>query len=75
MTQMHGLGLSKVWRWLFVAVFIIALITTYSEKGWSQAHEILRIPAIDYLLILILAVLIKALINFQKTHSVTSRHK
>jgi len=57
-TQMHGLGLSRLIRWVIAGLFLIALIAIYSERGWSQIHEILRIPVIDYLLVFILAGLV-----------------
>ena len=57
-TQMHGLGLSRLLRWLFGGLFLIALIVIYSERGWGQAHEILRIPVIDYILVFVLTTLI-----------------
>ena len=57
-TQMHGLGLSRLLRWFFGGLFLIALIVIYSERGWGQAHEILRIPVIDYILVFVLTALI-----------------
>ena len=57
-TQMHGLGLSRLLRWFFGGLFLIALIIIYSERGWGQAHEILRIPVIDYILVFVLTALI-----------------
>ena len=57
-TQMHGLGLSRLLRWLFGGLFLIALIVIYSKRGWGQAHEILRIPVIDYILVFVLTALI-----------------
>ena len=50
-TQMHGLGLSNLIRWIFGVLFIISLLFVYSERGWNQMNEILRIPVIDYLLV------------------------
>ena len=57
-TQMHGLGLSRIVRWFIGALFIAALAIVYSERGWQQINEILRIPMIDYLLVFILAGLV-----------------
>ena len=57
-TQMHGLELSSLLRWFFGGLFLIALIIIYSERGWGQAHEILRIPVIDYILVFVLTALI-----------------
>ena len=55
---MHGLGLSKLTKWLLAALFIFALVFVYSDRGWSQINEVLRIPMIDYLLVFVLAGLI-----------------
>tara|TARA_B110000008_G_scaffold273447_1_gene307757 strand:+ start:1477 stop:2445 length:969 start_codon:yes stop_codon:yes gene_type:complete len=57
-TQMHGLGLSNLIRWIFGVLFIISLLFVYSERGWNQMNEILRIPVIDYLLVFVLAGLV-----------------
>lgn len=57
-TQMHGLGLSRMVRWLIGALFIAGLFFVYSERGWQQLNEVLRIPMIDYLLVFILAALV-----------------
>jgi len=63
-TQMHGIGLSRVTRWIISALFVISLIYVYSERGWSQINEVFRIPMIDYLLVFILAGLIFLIIKF-----------
>ena len=68
-TQMHGLGLSNLIRWIFGVLFIISLLFVYSERGWNQMNEILRIPVIDYLLVFVLAglvILIKKLARKSK---------
>lgn len=57
-TQMHGLGLSRRWRGLLLGSYIAATIFIYSQRGWAQLNEIIRIPVIDYLAVLILAGLI-----------------
>ncbi|MCA9979565.1 MAG: hypothetical protein KDD89_01980, partial [Anaerolineales bacterium] len=50
-TQMHGLGL-KLWqRWAFLLAYVGAALVVYSDRGWAQLNEIIRIPAIDYLLV------------------------
>ena len=65
-TQMHGLGLSKLLRWIMASLFIIALVIIYSERGWNQIHEVLRIPVIDYLLVFILAGIILIIKNLHE---------
>ena len=65
-TQMHGIGLSRVARWIISMLFILSLIYVYSERGWSQINEIFRIPMIDYILVFILSGLIFLIIKFNK---------
>ena len=57
-TQMHGLGLSRLTRWALVFVYAAAALWVYSERGWANLNEIIRIPVIDYVAVLILAGLI-----------------
>ncbi len=57
-TQMWGLGLNKYWRWGFIAAYIVGVIIVYSGRGWAQLNEIVRIPAIEYLLVFTAAVLV-----------------
>jgi len=54
-TQMHGLGWSRAVRSLIALAYVAAVLVVYSERGWDQLNEIVRIPIIDYLLVLILA--------------------
>lgn len=50
-TQMHGLGLSRLIRAALAAFWLVAIVFVYQAKGWEHANEVLRIPAIDYLLV------------------------
>jgi hypothetical protein len=54
-TQMHGLGLSRLVKWLILAGFIGSAILVYSQRGWVKLNEIIRIPLIEYLFVLVLA--------------------
>lgn len=54
-TQMHGLGLSRLVRGLLLAIYIGLALWVYSGRGWASLNEIIRIPVIDYLAVLILA--------------------
>ena len=67
-TQMHGLGLSKFVRWCIALLFIALLLAVYSERGWAQIHEIIRIPVIDYALVFVLAGLIALIVKRSKKH-------
>lgn len=58
LTQMHGLGWSRLVRWLVAGLYIGATIFIYSSRGWAQLNEIIRIPVIEYLLVFVLAGLI-----------------
>jgi hypothetical protein len=65
-TQMHGLGLSRMTRWIIALLFVVSIVLVYSERGWKQLNEILRIPMIDYLLVFVLAGLIALIYKFTK---------
>ena len=54
-TQMHGLGLSRRWRWAFGGAYVASAVFVYSQRGWIQLNEIIRIPAIEYLAVFLLA--------------------
>jgi len=54
-TQMHGVGWSRGVRALVAAVYVAAVLWVYSERGWDKLNEIVRIPVIDYVLVLLLA--------------------
>ena len=54
-TQMHGLGLSRLARGAILALFAAATLLVYSDLGWSRMNEIIRIPAIEYLAVFLLA--------------------
>jgi hypothetical protein len=54
-TQMHGVGWSRGVRALVAAAYVAAVLWVYSARGWERLNEIVRIPIIDYLLVLILA--------------------
>ncbi|WP_110518657.1 hypothetical protein [Herpetosiphon llansteffanensis] len=57
-TQMHGLGLSKAWRWLLGGGYLALVIGIYTWRGWNKIDEIVRIPVIEYALVAVLALLI-----------------
>jgi hypothetical protein len=57
-TQMHGLGLSRVFRALILAAYVAGVLFVYNDRGWVKVNEIIRIPIIDYLAVAILAGLI-----------------
>ncbi|SHI19592.1 hypothetical protein [Ferrimonas marina] len=57
-TTMHGLGWRPWLRWSVLAAYLGGMALVYSERGWSQLHEVLRIPLILYLLAFLLAGLI-----------------
>ena len=69
-TQMHGLKLSKWVRWVFLSAYVGAALLIYSERGWANLNEIVRIPVIDYVAVLILAGILwlgmKTTIRFRK---------
>ncbi|MBU2864961.1 hypothetical protein KO489_13965 [Reinekea forsetii] len=54
-TQMHGLGLKEVTKWLFLAVYLISMVVIYSDRGFNMINEVVRIPFIEYLLAFLFA--------------------
>jgi hypothetical protein len=50
-TQMYGLKLSQWTRGLILAAYCAAVIVVYAGRGWDKLNEIVRIPAIDYILV------------------------
>lgn len=57
-TQMHGLGLSRLTRWVLFGLYAGGVAWVYSMRGWGKLDEIIRIPLIDYILVFVLAALI-----------------
>jgi hypothetical protein len=55
LTQMYGLGLRAWVRWLVAAVYVGLALLVYSQRGWLQLNEIVRIPLIEYVLVFALA--------------------
>jgi hypothetical protein len=58
LTQMHGLGLKNWIKWSIIAGYVLLMLLVYNQRGWIALNEIIRIPIIEYLLVLILAILI-----------------
>lgn len=48
-TQMHGMGWSRGLRGLLGAAFLVGVFFVYTDRGWANLNEIIRIPVIDYL--------------------------
>jgi hypothetical protein len=57
-TQMHGLGLSAVWKWIITGLYVAATVWVYSGRGLAALNEIIRIPVIEYAAVFLLAGLI-----------------
>ncbi|MBL8055539.1 MAG: hypothetical protein JNK29_02520 [Anaerolineales bacterium] len=57
-TQMHGLGLGLPVRLALLAGYVGGVLWVYNDRGWDKLNEIIRIPAIDYLGVAVLALLI-----------------
>lgn len=66
-TQMHGLGLSRIVRAGFVVAYALAIVLIYSDRGWANLNEVIRIPAIDYLLVVVIGGLILLARRFQNS--------
>lgn len=62
LTQIHGLGLSRLTRGLIIAAYIGSAIWVYSERGLDKLNEIIRIPFVEYLAVYVIAFIIMAII-------------
>ena len=57
-TQMHGLKLSRLARWIILTGYIGAALLIYSTNGITSIHQITWIPIIEYLAVFLVAALI-----------------
>jgi hypothetical protein len=57
-TQMHGLGLSRLARAGLLGLYVAAVLYVYNARGWDKLNEIVRIPLIDYLAVVVLALIL-----------------
>jgi hypothetical protein len=57
-TQMHGLGLRRVWKTLILGIYLGSTVLVYNSLGWARLNEIVRIPLIEYLAVLVMALLV-----------------
>jgi hypothetical protein len=57
-TQLYGLKIPQWSRYAILGVYCAAVLFVYSDRGWGKLNEIIRIPAIDYLLVFVLTGLI-----------------
>ena len=54
-TQIYGLKIAKWIRWGLLGIYTALVILVYNQAGWNRLNEIIRIPAIEYLAVLVLA--------------------
>ncbi len=54
-TQLYGLGLKAWQRYAFIGIYILSALYVYNGRLLAGLLEIIRIPAIDYILIFVLA--------------------
>jgi hypothetical protein len=54
-TQLYGLGLSRWVKLSVTALYLVAALYIYSDRGWTKLDEIIRIPLIDYIAVFVLA--------------------
>jgi hypothetical protein len=56
LTQMHGLGLSRLAKTLFVLAYAAGIVIVYATvRPWGNVHEVLRIPLVEYALVFAVA--------------------
>lgn len=65
-TQMHGLGLSRLVRGAILAAFIAGIAVVYSDRGLANLNEVLRIPVIDYVLVGVLGGLVVLAVRWRR---------
>lgn len=56
-TQMHGLNLSRLTRWVIGLGYAAAVVVVYNSD-WVRVNEIIRIPLIEYLTAFLMAGLV-----------------
>jgi hypothetical protein len=57
-TQLYGLKIPQWSRFAILGIYCAAVMYVYSIRGWGKLNEIIRIPAIDYLLVFALTGLV-----------------
>lgn len=57
-TQMHGLGLSRLTKGILIAAFAAGVVAVYSDRGWGMANEVIRIPVIEYGIVVLIALIL-----------------
>jgi hypothetical protein len=57
-TQMHGLGLSRSVRGVFLAAYVIGALCVFSDIGLGKIHQITWIPITDYVAVFVIAFLV-----------------
>jgi hypothetical protein len=55
LTQLYGLGLKAWQRWIFIGIYVLSALYVYNGRLVEGLLEIIRIPAIDYILVFVLA--------------------
>ena len=55
LTQLYGLGLKAWQRWSFIGIYVLTALYVYNGRLVAGLLEIIRIPAIDYILVFVLA--------------------
>ena len=56
-TQMYGLGLSRIVRWVIIGFFVLGVTFSYAGRP-ADVNEVIRIPIIEYGLVFIFALFI-----------------
>jgi hypothetical protein len=59
LTQMHGLGLSKLTRWVLGLTYVAAIFAIYSlTEGIARSFMVTLIPLVEFLLVAIVSLLV-----------------
>jgi len=70
-TQLHGLGLSRITRTIVTLAFVVIVMAFYSDRGWMNLNEIARIPVIEYALAVLIGFIIVLVLRKRRTGPVT----
>ena len=57
-TQMHGLGWSRRVRYVALALYVATALAVYGSVGLGRIWQVINIPAIDYVVLFALALLL-----------------
>ncbi len=70
-TQMWGLGLSKAAKWGIAIAYLALMAIVYSQRGWENLNEVIRIPFIEYIATILFGLLLLGILKLRSNKSPT----